>query len=68
MENQMKICFITFEQYTKIYNKFVPQDRIVVGLTTLHLMSHKHNTLFIIGKQEDFIEEVKDLVRADWLE
>lgn len=66
MENQMKICFITLDQYGVLWNKSLPMERCDGGLTTLTFMSRKLNTLFIVGKQEDFIVEAKDALPEKW--
>jgi len=67
MENQMKVCFITLDQYNRIWAKLQPQERFVVEMPTLGLMHRKANALLIVGKQEDFIADVKTVIRPDWL-
>ncbi len=67
MENQMKISFITMDQFNRIWNKSMPQERNSAGITTLNFMSLKYNTLFIVGKQEDFIADATGIVPEMWL-
>lgn len=55
MENQMKVCFVTLEQFNTLWTKAQPQERFTPDLTTLCLMLKKYNTLFIVGSSGDFI-------------
>ena len=67
MDNQMKICFISLDQFNMIWHKSMPQDRYGSELTTLAMMSKPYNTLFIVGKQEDFIVKVESVLVPDWI-
>ena len=67
MENQTKVCFVTRDQFNRIWNKTMPQDRNAPGIPTLSFMSFKYNTLFILGKQEDFIADASAIVPETWL-
>jgi hypothetical protein len=67
-ENQMKICFISQAQYNSIWDKSMPQDRFASELTTNSLMSRKLNTLFIVGKAEDFLAKPEEVIPENWRE
>jgi hypothetical protein len=66
MENQMKVCFVTRDQYNVLWTKSMPQERFATDLPTLALMSRKLNTLYIVGKQEDFLVDAKDSLPSTW--
>lgn len=62
MENQMKICFVTKAQFDILWAKTMPQNRCTGDLTTLAYMSRNLNTLFIVGRQEDFISDLDSAI------
>ena len=66
MENQMKICFVTRDQYNILWMKSMPVDRFATDLPTLALMSRNLNTLFIVGEQEDFLVTPKEGLPKKW--
>ena len=66
MENQMKICFITRDQFDTLWLKSMPQERLTGDLTTLALMSKSLNTLFIVGRQEDFLTTPEEALPEKW--
>lgn len=60
MENQMKICFCTQAQINILLKRSFPSERIGVNMPTMNLFHGRTNTLFIVGKKEDFIENLED--------
>lgn len=66
-ENQMKICFISQQQFNVIWKRAFPAERIVPNITTASMFCADLNTLFIIGRAEDFLVTPEQAIRKDWL-
>jgi hypothetical protein len=66
MENQMKICFVTRDQYNMIWHKSMPQERFTADLPTLAILSRVLNTLFIVGEQKDFLVTREEGLPKKW--
>jgi hypothetical protein len=62
IENQMKVCFISQAQFNEIWNRSTPSQRSSGDLTTQSFMARQWNTLFIVGKAEDFLAEPGDVI------
>lgn len=67
MENQMKLCFTSSAQFDKMWLKLFPSQRRGSELPTLSMYCQSLNTLFIVGKQEDFIATVESVLSESWL-
>ena len=67
MENQMKICFVSLAQFSKIWSKALPCERFAPSICTLSMFYTKYNTLFIVGSGEDFASKVEDIIPTEWL-
>jgi hypothetical protein len=67
IENQMRICFISLAQFDKIWYKTVPMMRMVTELPTSSIFHPSLNTLFVVGKQEDFVVKPEDVLEPHWL-
>jgi hypothetical protein len=57
----MKICFVTLGDFNRMWAKAMPQERFSADIPTLNFLYKKHNTLFIVGRQEDFIASVYEI-------
>jgi len=66
MENQMKIVFVTLNQFNLLLSKLLGYEKVnTERLTTLSFMCRRLNTLFIVGKKEDFVADVESIISDD---